>query len=131
MPTKSEHERKRAWKAANPERVKAMKRRHYEKHKAQIIAKASAWYEANRDRHLQQKREQYALNREEIPAAERARYANDPRWRQSLATDKQRRRAENPERAHVLDKKHQETYREKDPVRCRMKRHRAAMTHRA
>lgn len=61
----------KAWAAANPEKKKANKKRHYDRHSAEVIAKAQAWRAANIDRARAYDAARYAAD----PAAERARSA--------------------------------------------------------
>lgn len=66
------------WRAENPEKVKAAKRRYYRKHKAAITLKNKKRYEKNIDVVKAQKREWTVRNRDRLSAKQKVLRLTDP-----------------------------------------------------
>ena len=49
-------EQQREWRKANPDRVKAIKKRYYERHRADVIAKNMRWRKANPEKYREGQR---------------------------------------------------------------------------
>lgn len=69
-----ESERKRAWYAANRERVLEDQKQYREANRDAVAARQAAWREANRDRKLAYLRDYHQANRDRLVAASRAYY---------------------------------------------------------
>lgn len=63
---KYQRERMKKWRAANPEKVSAISKTHYEKYKDRLLAKNRAWNAANPGYSTQQARKWRAANPEKI-----------------------------------------------------------------
>lgn len=84
--------KKRAWTKANPDKVRAYKKRDYAKHKDQIKAKAKAWREENRERYNDYVVAWNAANPEKKAETQRRRYVRKRTNGVYLVTDRDWRR---------------------------------------
>ncbi len=81
----------RAWRHANPDKIREYKKKHYLKYLERQRAKNRAYYAANRERKLRNEKARHFRNRDEILAKGRARRAKNPeKYRQMQREHKNR-----------------------------------------
>lgn len=124
----TDKERKRAYRLAHPEKVKADKARYYVKHRERLRAKFAAEYAANRDFRLKQVKQRYEKLRPLILQQKRVEYAANPG--KFLAIER-RCKAANYARYCERAKQYQKARRDSDPEAFREYHRNALLKRRA
>lgn len=125
---KSARDKKRQWREANRERVRAGKRAYYYKNRERILAAKAAKIAAVREDWNTRRRATYAANKARYNEWQRNRYAADP---ERILVRNRKYRAERLNEFRERDREYVKAYRDRDPIRYTAKLRRANLKRRA